>query len=193
MQRLNLYAIALIFAAALAACGNESATESSGHKVDVETNVPAVTFKPGNDVPVAGKPHGPLTVEYRIIGKPVVGQPVAIDLKVRSSLGDEPVDVSYRINDVTAMKLADAQPHKVTMAASTDTQDNSERVTIVPLREGRLFLNVSLAVPSANGSMSTVTAIPVQVGEARRPAEENGTATTDENGEAIRSLPAAED
>jgi hypothetical protein len=38
--------------------------------------------------------------------------------------------------------------------------------------------------------MSTVTAIPIQVGEAPREIQENGTATTDENGEAIRSLPA---
>lgn len=192
MQKLNKYALTLISAAAMAACGDESATDSASNEVDVKTDAPAVSFKPGNGAPIVGKPQGPLTVDYRIIGKPVVGQPVAIDLKVHSTMGDEPVDVSYRINDATAMRLAEAQPRQVTMAAVTEVNDNSQRVTIVPLREGRLYLNVSLAVPSADGSMSTVTAIPIQVGEAPRQVNENGTATTDENGEAIRSLPADE-
>ena len=192
MQKLNKYALTLISAAAMAACSSESSNESNRDDTDGIASTPSVTFKPDGDAPIVGKPQGPLTVEYRIIGKPVVGQPVAIDLKVRSAMGDEPVDVNYAINDATAMRLAEAQPRKVTMAASTEKADNSERVTIVPLREGRLYLNVSLSVPSVDGSMSTVTAIPVQVGQAPRSIQENGTAATDENGDAIRSLPAEE-
>ena len=63
------------------------------------------------------------------------------------------------------------------------------QATIIPLREGRLYLNVSASIETEEGTMSTVTAIPVQVGEGGREVEENGTLSTDENGEAIRSLP----
>jgi hypothetical protein len=50
-----------------------------------------------------------------------------------------------------------------------------------------LFLNVSASVETDGGKVSTVTAIPIQVGPAVR-QQEKGTVTTDENGEAIRVL-----
>lgn len=155
-----------------------------------EVEAPVVTFTPDNDI--VGKPSGPIAVSYRIIGKPVVGQPVAIELKFDSSLGDRPVNVAYRINDITAMRLADSQPATLTIAPAEDNAGNSQRVTIIPLREGRLYLNVSMSVDTGEGSMGTVTAIPIQVGNAPRAVQENGTAATDENGNAIRTLPAEE-
>ena len=60
------------------------------------------------------------------------------------------------------------------------------------MREGRLYLNVTAAIETEDGSMSTVLAIPIQVGAARREVQQNGEITTDENGELIRSLPASE-
>lgn len=182
MRRLTRYLLILAGVTLFAACGGSGDTPVAGNDTDAAAAGQVVT----------GKPQGPLTVDYRIIGTPVVGQPVAIELDVHSALGSDPVDVSYRILDTTAMKLADAQPAKVTMMASTDEQAGSQRVTIVPLREGRIYLNVSLEVPTADGSVSTVTAIPVQVGAAPRRPEANGSENTDENGDAIRSLPADE-
>ena len=155
-----------------------------------EVEAPAVTFTP--DKGIVGKPSGPISVAYRIIGKPVVGQPVAIELKFDSSLGDGPVDVVYRINDATAMRLADSQPSALTITAAADDEGSSQRVTVIPMREGRLYLNVSASVDTDKGSMGTVTAIPIQVGNAPRAITENGTARTDENGNAIRALPAEE-
>jgi hypothetical protein len=43
-----------------------------------------------------------------------------------------------------------------------------------------------------SGSLQTVTAIPIQVGAAPRELQENGTVTTDEDGELIRDMPASE-
>ena len=186
MRRLTQHIFLTTCAALLVACGGTDAGDAANA---VSESDPAAAQ---SDAATRGKPQGPLTLDYRIIGKPVVGQPVAIELNVRSALGAEPVDVSYRILDATAMKLADAQPAKVTMSASADGQDTAQRVTVVPLREGRLYLNVSLAVPSADASSTTVTAIPIQVGSAPRTPVENGSAATDDNGEAIRTLPADE-
>ena len=176
------------------ACGKTDVDEPAAElkPVDVSTDAPAVTFTPQKDVAgdVAGKPRGPITVSYRIIGKPVVGRPVAIEIAIASSLGNQPLKVEYRTNDTTAMRLAESELRELTISPTAEDPGATQQVTVIPMREGRLYLNVSVSVETENGSMSTVTAVPIQVGEAPRSIQENGTATTDENGEAIRSLPA---
>jgi len=179
----------------LAGCGNgagDTAGEPSGDAADETTpaaDAPAVTFTPGESAEIASKPTGPVEISYRIIGAPVVGQQVAVDLRIASKIGSEPITVSYRINDETAIKLAEAQPAQVTMLQPADAEFVAQQVLVVPQREGRLFLNVAADVQTEGGTISTVTAVPLQVGAAPTSPTENGTVTTDENGEAIRVLP----
>ena len=71
--------------------------------------------------------------------------------------------------------------------AANETQFR-QQVTIVPQREGRFYLNVSASYQSEDGTTSTVTAIPIQVGTGARELQEHGEVQTDENGEAIRVL-----
>ena len=163
--------------------------------VDISTAPPRVTFTPekaAGPPAAAAAPSGPVSVSYRIIGKPVVGQPVTIDLRFVSLMGDQPVNVAYRINDPTALRLADSQPQSLSVAPAEDRGGRPQQVTIIPLREGRLYLNVAASIAIENGSYSTVTAIPIQVGDAPRNVRENGVVGRDENDEAIRSLPAQE-
>ncbi len=162
--------------------------------VDISTTAPKVTFTPKKEAGPAAAiaPSGPISVSYRIIGRPVVGQPVAIDLRFVSLVSDRPVNVAYRILDPTALRLADSQPESLSVAPAEDAGGRPQQVTIVPLREGRLYLNVAASIETENGTLSTVTAIPIQVGEAPRSVQQNGVAGTDENEEAIRSLPAQE-
>jgi len=185
--------ILLIFlvASLVSGCGQaDNDVNVADKEPDVAIAAPAVTFTPASDA--VGKPSGPVTVEYRIIGQPVVGQPVAIELRFASPMVEQPVKVSYRINDATALRLADSQPASLSVAPLAEDGGGVQRVTIVPLREGRLYLNVSANINSRDGSLGTVTAIPIQVGNAPRPVQQNGTAGTDEDGAAIRSLPASE-
>ena len=183
-------------AAAIVACDKTNVDEpaASVEPVDISTAAPAVTFTPekGTAAGAAVAPSGPISVSYRIIGKPVVGQPVAIDLRFVSLVTDRPVNVAYRINDPTALRLAESQPASLSVASSEDRGGRPQQVTIIPMREGRLYLNVAASIDTENGTLSTVTAIPIQVGEAPRNAQENGVLGTDENEEAIRSLPAQE-
>ncbi|GEM_PF-1517503 len=150
---------------------------------------PDVTFIPADDAAETAKVSGPVSIAYRIIGQPVVGQPLAIDLAVTSSLGRQPVRLDYRIVDTSALRLGDAQTAFATIAASSaDVTTGEQQVTVVPMRDGRLYLNVAATVDTAEGSMSTVTAIPIQVGDLRREPVSNGVITTDEDGNAIRVL-----
>ncbi len=196
MQRKMKTLMMALAVTAVAACGKADVDEpaASAAPVDISTDAPDVSFTPDKASAdnVVGKPRGPITVGYRIIGRPVVGRPVAIELRIASSLGTQPMKVEYRTNDTTAMRLAESEPRVLTFSPAAGDADTAQLFTVIPMRDGRLYLNVSVSVETENGSMSTVTAIPIQVGEAPRAIQENGTGTTDENGEAIRSLPADE-
>lgn len=168
----------------LAACGSSTDTEATAatESKDNTGSVGAMT----------AKPQGPVTIDYRIIGTPILGQPLAIDLVVTSTTGPQTITLSYRVNDSTAMEFMESQPAQVTIAASNDEGPSLQQVRLVPLREGRLFLNVSASVEVDGGTVSTAMAVPIEVGTTARQIEENGVITTDEDGNPIHSLPASE-
>ncbi|MBT8100513.1 MAG: hypothetical protein KJO82_12220, partial [Gammaproteobacteria bacterium] len=126
-----------ILAAGFAACGQ--AADQPAAEVNVTKSTPSVTFKPDNDMASSGKPSGPVSVSYRIIGKPVVGQPVAIDLRVLSTVGPQPVALRYRAHDATAIQFAESQPEAVMLAPGIESRPSAQQVTIIPMREGRLY------------------------------------------------------
>jgi hypothetical protein len=180
----------LALALAMNACGD--ATEGDSAVDAPAVTAPQVSFTPGPDSGATAKPSGPVIISYRIIGSPIVGQPVAIELEFASTIGPQPMNISYRVNDATALQLPETQLASVSMAPFEDDERGSQQVTVIPLREGRLYLNVAASIEGESGSVSSVTAIPIQVGGALRETQVNGEPGLDENGEAIISLPAKE-
>ena len=186
--------LALATAGLVAACGSDAPTTSS--EPAQPSAAAALPQKPSSGEVAAtkdAKPFGPVRISHRIIGTPVVGQTVLVDLELRSAYGPAPVELSYRIPDTTALAFPEDQLQRVSLAAPQDDAAMAHQVSVVPRREGRLYLNVSAAVQTADGPQSTVMAIPIQVGAAPRSLEENGTVIEDESGELIRTLPAKED
>lgn len=175
----------------MAACNTDTADEAvneTATQTAVPTTAPEVSFQPGKATEQTSKPKGPVQIAYKIIGSPIVGQPVAVELEITSNVKSKDITLSYRVNDTTALQIPAAQPASVSIAARKDRTPLREQVRVVPLREGRLYLNVSAEVQTANGSLSTVSAIPIQVGAAAQPPGENGELETDENGDPIRVL-----
>jgi hypothetical protein len=174
--------------ALIAACGDEagngSAATSDANVIEPSASAPKVTFEPGGTDVTTVKPSSPIQISYRIIGQPIIGQPVAIDLQFDSALGATSFNVNYRVNDSTALQLPESQASRVAVSPTIAEERGkaAQQVRVIPLREGRLYLNVS-----------SVTAVPIQVGPAVRELQENGVVTTDENGELIRTLPARTD
>lgn len=181
MNRANLIPITTLIL--LAGCGSESsveATQAQGEKKEAL-------------IARSSELQSPVAITYRVIGTPIIGSPVALDLKFQSTLGDVPYTVSYRVNDATALQLPEGQSDSVSISPSAANEIVAQQVTVIPLREGRLYLNVAAVVETEAGSMQTVTAVPIQVGPAPRQATENGKVIVDEDGNRIRSLPATED
>jgi hypothetical protein len=177
-----------LLAAAGCGAGGDDAAEPEPGASAADIAVPAEAGGSGEQNEASAKIGGPISIAYRLIGEPVVGQPLAIELRVASALGDQPVRIDYRILDATALRLAESQSPYATVARTAPDAVGSEQVTVVPLREGRLYLNVAASVQTGEGSISTVTAIPIQVGNTARDTREHGRLATDDAGEAVRVL-----
>jgi hypothetical protein len=187
-KKLTIFTVTLF---ALAACGSEQSEDRAVEDDSVVELAAPDTSHKAKDPGLGGAvvtPGSPYRVNYRIIGTPVVGSPVTVELQVESALGSRPVNLEYRIRDASSMMLAESQPASVRMEPAANENVFRQRVTIIPQREGRFYLNVSASFETENGTMSTVTAIPVQVGAGTRELQENGEVQVDENGEAVRVL-----
>lgn len=193
MNRVMIFLAAALGGATLVACGGGDKQQAPAAEQGETAEMPVAVLTPDEKFSVTGKPQGPVKIDYRIIGTPVVGQPVTVDLKVKSNVGDTPVTLSYGTNDSTAMTFPESQQRMVSLAFVDDERTSGQQVTLIPAREGRLFLNVTAHMQTDTGSLQTVTAVPIQVGAAPRELQENGVVTTDESGELIREMPASND
>ena len=182
---------------AISACNDDGeARPTEMNAANPSTSTTEAPVKPGRDETITASHSAPVIVHYRVIGVPIVGQPVAIDLSLESALGVQPLEVSYRVNDTTALHLAESQLLSVTVTPILNEQSAAiaaQQVTVIPMREGRLYLNVAAQIETETGSWSSVTAVPIEVGAGPRELQDNGVVTTDESGELIRMLPAQED
>jgi hypothetical protein len=182
-----------LLAAAGCGAGNDDAAKPAQGAPAASVVAPVETAGSGEQDAASAKVGGPISIAYRLIGEPVVGQPLAIELRVASALGDQPVRIDYRILDATALRLPESQAPYATVARTAPDAVGNEQVTVVPLREGRLYLNVAASVDTGEGSISTVTAIPIQVGNVARETRQNGRLATDDAGEAVRVLDGSDD
>jgi hypothetical protein len=187
--------ITLFIGALLSACQNsDTANDTSG----AAQNPLATTSKPNASMPdeaatrSPGKPTAPVSIRYDVVGNAVVGQPVAINLQVSTTVPDQAVTLHYRTNDSSAMLFPESQALRIEMNAAPDDSPRMQQVSVVPQREGRLFLNVSAEVQTENGMMFRSVAIPIQVGAGSRAPAVNGEIRETADGEQVISMPASD-
>lgn len=181
-----LLVAAVISATAITGCGSPDSDSAAAGALEAPAPIEA---KIDDDMNLTAKPQGPVSFSYRVVGTPVVGQPVTIDLKVESKVGDVPIRLSYQSNDTTAMSFPEAQAQELSVAFVDDVRQTSQQVTVIPTREGRLFLNVSATLEMETGTMQTAQAIPLQVGPAPRNLTPDVPTTTDADGNELREIP----
>lgn len=193
MNRTKIIVLSALASLGLSACGNNGVDQHQpvvdAEIADVEDSNVVIKTEPvtGHDGTIS-KPGAPFSVSYKVIGTPIVGSPVTIQLRVDSTVGPAPMTLDYRINDLAAMMLAESQLESVRLEPASGEEFVTQQVTVVPQREGRTYLNVSASVETEDGTMSTVVAVPIQVGSGGRELAPHGELQVDENGETIRVL-----
>jgi hypothetical protein len=161
---------------------------NEGDRGEDAAPTPTVGYKPTAEGTVT-KPGAPFSLEYKVIGTPIIGSPVPIELRVTSVPGMQPMTISYTVHDGTALKFPEAQAEKVNITPAANEASIDQMITVIPMREGRQYVNVTVSIETESGSSSLVMAVPIQVGEGGRLLEEHGELSTDEEGESIRTLP----
>jgi hypothetical protein len=189
IDRTHAIACLLLTCAALTGC--QDAADGRG-AADAEQTVAAGAKTAAVDDASPGKPTAPVSIRYEIIGNAMVGQPIGINLQVSSSRPDQVVRLNYRVNDASAMLFPESQAQRIEMAPATDAKPRMQQVTVIPQREGRLFLNVSAEVETENGTMFRALAIPIQVGAGNSAPATNGEVRQSGDGEKVISMPASE-
>ena len=166
----------------LAACSDKApATEPAAKPVAAVA---------GNASRSPGKPSAPISLEYEVLGKAIVGLPVAINVRINAAKDSGPVTVQYSINDSSALRFQEGQVERLAIADAAG--NNMQQVAVVPQREGRLYVNVSAEVETPGGTMIKSMAIPIQVGSAPQQPQINGELQEGPDGETVISMPAVE-
>lgn len=171
---------ALLLIALAAGCNTEPAPSGETAAADK----PAV--RPDRS---PGKPSAPIEFRYQVLGTPRVGQPVAIEIELVSPV-EQPLTMRYAIPDADALSFAAEQPQAIEL--SVEQGRAARQVTVVPQREGRLYLNVTAELDTGSGSQLKSIAIPLSVGRADVEPEVNGELKEGPEGETVVSMPAEE-
>ena len=165
----------------LSACGDDAGTSADNVAAEKQADAEQGMFTPGS-------PGVTFNVTYDIVGTPIIGSPLSIDLQIDSPLGDEAIEIGYQVPDASALIMEDTQPRLLTRAPQAGERFIRERVTVVPQREGRLFMNVRATRAGGDGSNTTVISIPIHVGSVDSGIVEHGELETNEEGETTRVL-----
>jgi len=161
----------------LAACQSDPAAEAELEPV-ADT---AVFESPGKPQTV------PVTLKYRLLESPQVGQPFDIELTVVSSIDTPSLGFDVAPEDGL---LVDAQSATYSASSKPANSPETSIISVTPTREGRFHLRVTCSV-MVNGQMqSRIVPIAIQVGQGTLALEQMGQIGTDEDGNAVISLPA---
>jgi len=193
MKRKNFYSLAaLTLLSGLGACNgkSEDSVSSESSPVVAASKPAAAAIEASAASP--GKPSAPISMQYELLGNPIVGQPVAINVIVRSTSGSQPVTVQYSINDSSALVFQAGQVKSLQITANAEKAASLQQLAVIPQREGRLYVNVSAEIQTADGSMIKSMAIPIQVGSAPEKPQINGELVEGPEGETVISMPAKE-
>ena len=183
-------AVVLLMTAGIAACNDHAREEVVARpatEAQADKPVPALEDT-GTTSP--GKPSAPISMDYEVMGNPVVGAPVAINIRISANEEYGPLEVRYSIADASALEF---QPGQVrNMRLGHTEMRNRQQLAVIPRREGRSFVNVSAEVQTPGGLMIKSIAIPIQVGSAPDKPSLPGELVEGPDGETVISMPAKE-
>ncbi len=139
------------------------------------------------------KPRPPISVDYRLLSEPAIGQPLTIELDISGPVDAGPIEVKYRSLDRQAMTFtSDSKSNQSFKLSSSRATNNKRTIIVVPQKEGRNYFTVSTIIETDHGPMATSRSIAIQVGDEPYNKKINGQLVLDSNGEAVISMSATE-
>lgn len=178
-------AMAMTLIGLFACQGDGGSNEPAQPATDISKPVPTMA---ASSAASPGKPTAPIDISYEVIGNAIVGSPVSINVVVTSDRG--PVTVEYSIIDNSAMMFQTGQVQRLEIA--DPSAGSVQQLSVIPQREGRIYVNVTAEIQTADGLSIRSMAIPIKVGRASVEATINGELVEGPGGETVISMPAQE-
>lgn len=119
--------------------------------------------------PASGDPleldagRAPLSLSYRVAGNAVVGQPVAIEVSVETALSERPVVLRYRAPEADSLAFPESQAMAMEVLVVEGARRRPQQITVIPNRDGRIFLTVSASIETDTGAVSRSISVPIDV------------------------------
>ena len=119
--------------------------------------------------PAAGQPladagqGAPMTLAYSVIGNPIVGQQVAVEITIATDLDDRPIRLSYRPAEAGSLEFPESQSPSIEVVPVAGSPLRPQQVTVIPQRDGRVFLTVSASVDTDRGGVMKSLSVPLEV------------------------------
>lgn len=185
-KRITFSALAAAYLSVCACQGDTGSTSGDQQQaVDISKPTPSMSDTTSAS---PGKPTAPISISYEVIGNAIVGLPVSINVVVTSDRG--PVNVQYSIVDGSALAFQSGQVERLEIA--DPASGSVQQLSVVPQREGRVYINVSAEIQTPDGLAIRSIAIPIKVGNAPEKATINGALVEGPGGETVISMPAQE-
>lgn len=157
MQTSSLPITVLLVIAALAtACGDGTRSRATPAASAPTTGAPLDVEEDG----------APISFRYNVNGNPVVGKPVSVSLTLRTPVEDRPITLTYRAPEAGSLEFPESQSSSIEVLPIGDAERRPLQVTVIPQRDGRVFLTVSANMETDTGAVMRSISIPLQVARA---------------------------
>lgn len=108
----------------------------------------------------------PLRFDYRIVGNPVAGQPVAVEVTIETVLNDRPILLNYQASEAGSLTFPESQAREIEVVPVAGADLRPVQITVVPARDGRVYLSILATVETDTGSVRKAMAVPIMVSPA---------------------------
>jgi hypothetical protein len=140
-----------------------------------------------------GKPGAPVDISYSLLGKPVAGQPLEIELRIMAAAAFDAIRLDYGASE--RLSLGRGMPQTLALVAQKPGVPAVQRVQVTPQADGLHYFKVRVVTETGGRASMRGIAIPIGVGayDPRAHLKVNGTLVDGVGGERAIVMRALED
>ena len=134
-----------------------------------------------------GKPSAPIKMDYQLLGKPVIGQPLEISVNLST-----PINKTVNAKYSHEKQLHSDNHRQLSFKPASGRKPENRIISITPMEEGIHYITIMAEVEIDDRIQAKSFVIPIEVGEVdwKKHLAPEGTIKNDSNGGKVISLPA---